>query len=151
MEGGSGAGEASGGGEGGGRRWLTLKIRSSKMPGELPQVGVAFAVGLAVSFGAAGVCRALPMLVPGTSHHLCVLDQGRGWEMGVFGMRTRELVRCLPSACRHLSFRVLTPPLHPGLKANASAPSLLPAAALRSLLKQLKKHLGGWEKQPRGH
>lgn len=62
---------------------------------------------------------------------------------GVTGVRSKKPVCCLPSACRQLGFWVLTPPLHPRLNANASAPS--PGA----LLKQLQRLLGG-EKQGTG-
>lgn len=62
---------------------------------------------------------------------------------GVTGVRSKKPVCCLPSACRQLGFWALTPPLHPRLNANASAPS--PGA----LLKQLQRLLGG-EKQGTG-
>lgn len=56
---------------------------------------------------------------------------------GVTGVRSKKPVCCLPSACRQLRFWVLTPPLHPRLNANTSAPSL------GALLKQLQRLLGG--------
>lgn len=87
--------------------------------------GVLLAGGLAVSFGASGMCRQ-GSLAPGSSH--CAALEGCRWKMGLLLWEWKQ-VCCLPPAHRHLSFWVLPPPVCPRLNV--------------SVRNQLKRDLGG--------
>lgn len=129
VEVGLGAGEVSGGQE-----VADPEDKRLKNAWEALWVGVTFAAGSAVSFGAAGVYGQGVQGSPDAGTWQQLLSSPVCAELwvqvgnGVASVRTGKLVCCFPSACRHLSFLGADSSSVPWVECNASAPSLLPAA-----------------------